>query len=217
MSSYYYVVFPPGKQPTVDEVREFNKFAGALAGQFAWGSARNDGRLTLAIDRLSFDHVQKIDAGFAKLIQRWRQKGSEAVDHLPFVKNAAALKPAPSHAWHAHDGRESIHTRRQADELAGKELAAKEAIGRSLLAVQQSLDRYAVIQRTAAATPYALMALAAVLTITAGWYIRDQLLNSGRERRQETIERMLEEQPAHTESASSESINGEPANGEPRG
>jgi hypothetical protein len=51
------------------------------------------------------------------------------------------------------------------------------------------------------------MALAAVLTITTGWYIRDQLLNSGRERRQETIERLLEEQPA----------NSEPTNSEPRG
>lgn len=195
MSSYYYVVFPPGKQPTVDEVREFNKFAGALAGQFAWGSARNDGRLSLAIDRLSFDHVQKIDAGFAKLIERWRQKGSEAVDHLPFVKNAAALKPAPSHAWHAHDGRESIHTRRQADELATKELAAKDAVGRSLLAVQQSIERYAVIQRIAAAIPYGLIAIAAIMTIGVGFYIRERLLNSGRERRQETIERMLQDPP----------------------
>ena len=209
MSSYYYVVFPLGKQPTVDEVREFNKFAGALAGQFAWGSARNDGRLTLAID-----HVQKIDAGFAKLIQRWRQKGSEAVDHLPFVKNAAALKPAPSHAWHVHDGRESIHTRRQTDELAAKELAAKEAVARSLLAVQQSLDRSAVLQRTATALPYALMSLAAILTITTGWYIRDQLLNSGRERRQETIERMLGEQP-NNDPAQSERAHSKPQGSSP--
>ena len=62
MSSYHYVVFPRGKQPTADEVREFQKFAGALANQFAWGTCRDDGRLALAVDRQSCDHVQQIEA-----------------------------------------------------------------------------------------------------------------------------------------------------------
>src|SRR5690606_8553509 len=112
-----------------------------LAGQFAWGTTRHDFRLTLAVERQSFDHVHKIDAGFAKLIARWLQHGCELVDHLAFVKNAAALRPAPSHAWHAHDGRESIETRRAADQLVAKEHAAREAVGRSMLAVQRTLDQ----------------------------------------------------------------------------
>ncbi|MBL9163955.1 MAG: hypothetical protein JNL18_14580 [Planctomycetaceae bacterium] len=195
MSSYHYVVFPRGKQPTADEVREFQKFAGALANQFAWGTCRDDGRLALAVDRQSCDHVQQIDPGFAAVIRRWESHGCELLPHLAFVKDAAALKPTPSSAWLSQDGRGTVQSRRAESALAVKELAAKEAIGRSMLAVQHSLDRYAVIQRVAAALPYALMALAAVLTIGAGWYIRDRLLHSGRERRQETIERALSDPP----------------------
>jgi len=157
----------------------------------------------LAIDAASYQHVRRIDAGFTKLIDRWERHGCESVDHLPFVKNNAALKPAPSHAWHAHDGRESVHTRQQADQLAGKELAAKEAVARSLLAVERTLANYAVLQRVAAAVPYLLIALAAALTVGTGLYVRDRLLNSGRESRQEVIERAvnqpLEEPPASEE------------------
>jgi hypothetical protein len=207
MSAYRYVLFPRGKQPTADEGRQLQQFAGALANQFAWGTCRDDGRLALAVDRQSCDHVQQIDSGFASLIRRWESHGCELLPHLAFVKDAAALKPTPSFAWLTQDGRGTVQSRRAESQLAGKELAAKEAIGRSMLAVQQSIERYALLQRIAAALPYALMALAAVLTITAGWYIRNQLLNSGRERRQETIERMLEEPPA----------NSEPTDSEPRG
>lgn len=191
MSSYHYVVFPRGKQPTVDEVRQLQQFAGALANQFAWGACRDDGRLALAVDRRACDHVQEIEPGFAALIRRWEAHGCELLPHLAFVKDSAALKPIPSFAWLADAAGGAVRSRRAESPLAAKELAAKEAIGRSMLAVQQSLDRYAVIQRIAAALPYALMALAAVLTIGAGWYIRDRLLHSGRERRQETIERAL--------------------------
>lgn len=198
MGAYQYIVFLPGKQPTVDDVREFQKHAGALAGQFTWGTTRNDFRLTLAVEQQAFLHVQKIDAGFQQLIDRWQLLGCELVDHLAFVKNPAALRPAPSHAWHAGDGRESIHTRRAADQLAAKELAAREAVGRSLLAVQRSLDQFALVQRLGAAVPYALIALGAVMVIGAGFYVRDRLLNSGRESRQATIERALEEPQAQS-------------------
>ena len=88
-----------------------------------------------------------------------------------------------------------MQSRRAESQLAGKELAAKEAVGRSLLAVQQSIEHYAVIQRVAAAIPYGLIALAAIMTIGVGFYVRERLLNSGRERRQETIERMLQDPP----------------------
>lgn len=203
MSAYRYVLFPRGKQPTADEVRQLQNFAGALANQFAWGTCRDDGRLALAVDRQSCDHVQQIDSGFAALIRRWESHGCELLPHLAFVKDSAALKPTPSFAWLAQDGRGTVQSRRAESQLAGKEIAAKEAIGRSMLAVQQSIERYAVLQRVAAAIPYGLIALAAVMTIGVGFYIRERLLDSGRERRQETIERMLEEQPISAPNQSS--------------
>jgi hypothetical protein len=192
MSSYHYVVFPRGKQPTADEVREFQKFAGALANQFAWGTCRDDGRLALAVDRQSCDHVQQIDPGFAAVIRRWESHGCELLPHLAFVKDAAALKPTPSFAWLVQDGRGTVQSRRAESQLAAKEQAAKEAIGRSMLAVQRTIDQYALVQRIAAALPYALIAIAAITTIAMGLYIRERLLNSDRETRQETIERALE-------------------------
>ena len=199
MSAYRYVLFPRGKQPTADEVRELQNFAGALANQFAWGTSRDDGRLALAVDRPSCDHVQQIDPGFATLIRRWESHGCELLPHLAFVKDSAALKPTPSFAWLAQDGRGTVQSRRAESQLAGKELAAKEAIGRSMLSVQQTIDQYALVQRLAAAVPYALVAIAAITTIGMGLYIRDRLLNSGRERRQVTIERALEDPPPTSE------------------
>lgn len=193
MSSYHYVVFPRGKQPTADEVREFQKFAGALANQFAWGTCRDDGRLALAVDRQSCDHVQQIDPGFAAVIRRWESHGCELLPHLAFIRDAAALKPTPSFAWLVQDGRGTVQSRRAENQLAAKEHAAKEAIGRSMLAVQRTIDQYALVQRIAAALPYALVAIAAFTTIGMGLYIRDRLLKSGRESRQETIERMFPE------------------------
>jgi hypothetical protein len=199
MSSYHYVVFPRGKQPTADEVREFQQFAGALANQFAWGTCRDDGRLALAVDRRSSDHVRQIEPGFAAVIRRWESHGCELLPHLAFVKDAAALKPTPSFAWLVQDGRGTVQSRRAESALATKEHAAKEAVGRSMLAVQQSIERYAVVQRLAAAVPYALVAIAAITTISMGLYIRERLLNTGRETRQETIERALEDPPPTSE------------------
>jgi len=201
MSAYRYVLFPGGKQPTADEVRELQNFAGALANQFAWGTRRDDGRLALAVDRPSCDHVQQIDPGFAALIRRWESHGCELLPHLAFVKDGAALKPTPSFAWLAKDGRGTVQSRRAESALAAKEHAAKEAIGRSMLAVQQTIDQYALLQRLAAAVPYALVAVAAITTIGMGLYIRERLINSGRERRQETINRMLEDPLSSSEPA----------------
>jgi hypothetical protein len=77
--------------------------------------------------------------------------------------------------------------------LTVKELAAKEAIGRSRLQLQQTLGRFAAVERFAAAVPYVLMGLGALGTLLAGAYVGTQLMNSGRERRQQTIERAADE------------------------
>lgn len=191
MSAYRYVVFPPGKQPADVEVRQLQKFAGALAGQFAYGTCRDDGRLAIAVDRSAFDHVRQIDAGFEALLRGWTGRGCELVDKLAFVKNAAALKPAPTNTWQAHDGRGTVQALRAAELLAAKELAAKEAIGRSLLGVEQTLQRLAFVQRAAAAVPYVLIGLGAALTLAAGLVIRSRMQLSGREPRREAIVRVV--------------------------
>jgi hypothetical protein len=193
MSAYRYIVFPRGKQPADVEVRELQKFAPALAGQFAYGTCREDGRLVIAVDRAAFDHVREIDAGFEALVRGWTGRGCELVDHLAFVKNAAALKPAPTNTWHAHDGRGTVQSLRAAEMLAAKELAAREAIGRSLLGVERALERLAIVHRVAAVVPYLLIGLGAALTIGAGLFIRERMQNSGRERRQETIVRVVDD------------------------
>jgi hypothetical protein len=193
MSAYRYVVFPRGKQPTDVEVRELQKFAGALANQFAYGTCRDDGRLAIAVDRVAFEHVQKIDAGFEALVRMWTARGCELVDHLAFVKNAAALRPTPTNVWHAHDGRGTVQALRNEEQRTVKELAAREAVARSLLSVERTIQQYAVVQRIAAVVPYLLIAIGATLTIASGLYIRDRMQNSDRESRQDTIERVVED------------------------
>jgi hypothetical protein len=193
MSDYRYVVFPRGKQPTVEEVRQWQQFGGLLANRFAWGVARDDGRLTLACDGGTFDHARDIDAGFEALIAKWQARGCELLDHLGFVKNADALRPAPVAPLSSHDRHASLETMRSAERIAAKQMTAREAVARSLLGVERTLDRFAAFQRFASTVPYLLMAAGALGTIGVGLYVRDRLQNSGRESRQATIERALDD------------------------
>ena len=192
MSAYRYVVFPRGKQPSDVEVRELQSFAGALANQFAYGTCRDDGRLTIAFDARAFDHVATIDPGFEPLLQKWQARGCELLDHLGFVKDPAALHPVREPRGSSpRSASAAIPPLHNETRLAAKELAAKEAIARSLLSVERTIQRYAAFQRIAAAMPYLLIALVAMATLAAGLYIRDQMQNSGRESRHETIERVV--------------------------
>jgi hypothetical protein len=196
MSSYRYVVFPRGKQPAVDDIRDLQSFAAALAGRFAWGKVRDDGRLALAFERETLEHAAHIDPGVTALLERWQQRGCELLDHLGFVKDPAALRPtatAPPTTQVVR--RDDYHGNAQA-QLSAKELAAKESLGRAELNVEQSLQRFAAIERAAAALPYALMAAAAIGTIAVGFHLRERLLNTDREARKETIERLATESPA---------------------
>jgi hypothetical protein len=106
------------------------------------------------------------------------------------VKDPAALRPVQTAPLPSRDGREDVNLLKHDERIAAKNLAAKESVARSLLAVEQTLERYALVQRSAAALPYVLMAAAALGTLTVGLYARDRLLNSDRQPRQETIERM---------------------------
>jgi hypothetical protein len=191
MSAYRYVVFPRGRQPTPGDVRELKSFAGLLANHFAWGVCRDDGRLAIACEQAAFDHGREIDAGFDALVRKWEVRGCELVDHLGFVKNSAALRPAPTTVGSTNDGGARNDALRTDERGAAKQGTAHEAVARSLLGVQRSLERYAAFQRFAAVMPYLLMALGALATIAAGAYVYQRMENSGRERRQQTIERVV--------------------------
>jgi hypothetical protein len=208
MSSYRYVVFPAGRQPTADEVHQLQQFAGLLANHFAWGVARQDGRLALACELATFDHARQIDAGFDALVRKWEVRGCELVDHLGFVKDATALRPMRTGTPASSPAGASKSSRAEGDRpstggasskdpsrehfATARTTRAQEAIASSLLGVERTLARYDAVQRLAAAFPYALMAVAAAATLGVGWLIRGALLDSPRERRQETIERMVE-------------------------
>jgi hypothetical protein len=191
MSSYRYVAFPQGRQPTADEVGRLQQFAGALANHFAWGTCRDDGRLAVAFDQAGFDHLMSIDAGFEALIRKWEGRGCELLDHLGFVKDPTALRPTSTGAWQAHDRRVSTPTLGNAEQLAAKQSTAQEAVARSLLSVEQTLERYAGLDRVAAMLPYLLIGAAAAGLLVTGLYIRERMQTSEREKRHQTIERVV--------------------------
>jgi hypothetical protein len=229
MSSYRYVVFPRGKQPTAAEVAQLQSVADALGGRFAWGTCRDEPRLAVAFEAPTFDHVLKSDASLERLIAKWQSHGCELLDHLKFVKDPAALKPkgAPrsssprsseprgssprsTAARSASEGAsnpthtptltrlspETSPTTDSPDSLIRhssfrhSSFDYHSSLARSLLSLDRTLERYNLIVRLAAAAPYVMMAAAALLTITLGLYARDRLMNTGREPRQQTIERL---------------------------
>jgi hypothetical protein len=193
MSAYQYVVFPRGRQPTTAEVAELQKFAAALANHFAWGTCRHEPRLAIAFEQRGFDHVRQIDPGFELLIAKWQAHGCELHNHLEFVKDSSALHPVRESVLPNHGLRGTVAAMRNDERIAAKELIAQEAIGRSLLSVEQTLQRYAVIERFGSALPYLLMGLTALVLLVTGLYVRHRLLNADHEPRQETIERMLDD------------------------
>jgi hypothetical protein len=196
MSSYRYVIFPRGRQPSADEVRRLQEFAGALANQFAWGVGRDDGRLAVAFEARAFEHVAASDAGFEALVHQWENRGAELAEHLKFVKDATALKPtrAVINADEIVVGR-GRHSSPDAV-AAAKRASAQDAVARSLLDVQRTLERYAALERWGAVLPYLLMAAAILLTAGAGAYVHRQLSGAERESRHETIERLATNPPS---------------------
>jgi hypothetical protein len=198
MSAYRYVAFPSRKQPTVDEVEALRRAADQYAVRHAWGVNRRDGGLAVALEAEGFDAARAGDSAFARLIERWQARGCTVVDRLGFVKDASALRvdkvvnlppggsPAPPRNVLTERGAVTDRT------LSTKTLAAVEAIGRSGLAVDRALQRIAAAQRLAAAAPYLMMLAAMAGLVLAGATISRRLQDSPRERRQQTIERVLD-------------------------
>ena len=196
MSEYRYVVFPRGGQPSPEEVRAWQSLGGLLANHYAWGYCRDDRRLALACEAEAFERTRPSVAEFDALVARWEARGAEVRDHLKFVKDPAALRPARPAAVPAQPAAPLPAAPGDAlrPELreAAKQYLAQESVARSLLGTQRSLERFETLHRLAAAGPYVLIGAAALGTLTAGLYVWNRLNDPGRERRQETIERVAE-------------------------
>jgi hypothetical protein len=191
VSHYRYIAFPRGRQPTKEEVQELKRHDHVLVGRVAYGTKREDGSLAIAFDATVYDYALATERGFEALIRAWQSHGCEVLEHLAFVKDASALRPLSTNLPRLE---RSVAGGASHDKLmTAKELAAKEAIGRSRLQLQKTLGHFESLGRFASAVPYMLMALAAIGTLVTGAYIGTKLTNSGRERRQETIEWAAEE------------------------
>jgi hypothetical protein len=181
MSAYRYLVFPKHQQPTTDETDELQSYTSLLKHRFAVGRERKSESLTIAFEQEIFDQAISSNEGFELLIRKWQVHGCELVDKLKFVKDHDALRPVQ-----ARGRRVSQDTL----VVAKKQLVAQEAIARSLLSVQRTLEHYTWLQRVGRAVPYALIAFGALAVIVAGFYISGRIREGNRERRQDTVERV---------------------------
>jgi len=188
MSSVYrYVVFAPGKQPTVKEVDQLQEWSQATKQRYAIGISAEDGALAIAFDARAFETTRSARNRFDKLFRRWEVRGAEVRERLKFIKKPTALQPVPGDLLH-----DSVEQRSE-PLLKHKQLAAQEALGRAGLKFYQTLQQHAWLARVAKTIPYALMGLIGVLAIVAGIFLGQRLLEAPAERRQETIERVVDD------------------------
>lgn len=185
--TYRYVLFAPGKQPSVEEVAQLREWSAATKQRFAVGISNDSGGLAIAFDGTAFDAACSANGKFAKLLRHWKMRGCVVVDKLPFIKKPTALQPMPGGLLH-----EAVE-RRSEPVLKHKRLAAQEALGRAGLKFQQALAQHAWLHRVAAIVPYALMGFGGVLMIVLGAHLYQRLLRSPVERRQQTIHRVADD------------------------
>lgn len=186
MSSVYrYVVFAPGKQPTVKEVDQLQEWSQATKQRYAVGISAEDGALAIAFDARAFETTRSARNRFDRLFRRWEVRGAEIRERLRFIKKPTALQPLPGDLLH-----DSVEQRSE-PLLKHKQLAAQEALGRAGLKFYQTLQQHAWLARVSKAVPYALMGLIAMLAIFAGISVSRRLREAPAERRQETVERVV--------------------------
>lgn len=185
MSSIYrYIVFAPKKQPTVREMDELDEYCEASKLRYAAGINAADGGLALAFDAREFEAARSTNGEFARLLDRWAVRGSTVRPKLLFIKRPDALQPIPGDFVH-----EPVELRGE-KLIQRKKNAAHDAIAAASLKLQRTLERHAWLQRMANVMPYALMGLAAVLTIASGYYAYERLSNRPGESREQTIQRV---------------------------
>jgi hypothetical protein len=183
MGAYRYLLFPKHQQPTVDEAAELHNYIPLLKGRWAIGHERKTEALAILFDQEIFEQAMA-DEGFEMLVRKWQVHGCELTEKLKFVKDPAALKPTQPRITQRHMSTEKI--------LRGKKYLAEDAIAKSLLSVQRTLERMSWLERIGRAVPYAMIALGTVGLLITGWYIHHRLSNADRERRTVTIERLAD-------------------------
>jgi hypothetical protein len=189
MADYRYLVFPPGKQPTRDEVEELKGYAPLLGHRVAFGTDRQEARLTIAFDADLFEEAFRKHTGFEALIRHWEILGCQLAEHHAFIKDATALRPvATQHVavkHHVSDAHQEI--------IAAKQLVAREALGRAGLAMHKTLGRYAAMRSLGACVPYLLIAAGTALVLGTFFYVSHRIESAEQERRQETITRVADD------------------------
>lgn len=193
MGAYRYLLFPKHQQPTAEEAAELHSYIPLLKGRWAVGYERKTEALAILFDQEIFEQAMA-NEGFEMLIRKWQVHGCELTEKLKFVKDSAALKPTHAQAHERHLSHERI--------LFAKKYLADEAIAKSLLNVQHTLDRMTWLERVGRAVPYAMMVLGMISVICIGAYVFNRIESAERERRSETIERLAtdpsEEPPVAT-------------------
>ena len=182
--AYRYVVFAPGKQPSVEEVAQLQQWSTATKNRYAVGIHGKDGALAIAFEANALDSRSRSGGAMAALLERWRVRGCEIHDRLPFIKQPTALQPIPGSSLSLAAGSRNECATTQ------KQRAAQEALGRARLKFQRTLTQHGWIHHGAKAVPYALIGLGGLLTMAAGIYFGQRLLHSPVERREQTIRRV---------------------------
>lgn len=189
MADYRYLVFPPGRQPTRDEVEELKGYAPLLGHHIAFGTDRQEASLTIAFDADLFEEAFRKHTGFEALIRHWEILGCQLAEHQGFIKDATALRPVATQQaavkHHVSDAHQEI--------IAAKQLVAREALGRAGLAMHKTLGRYAALRSVGAWFPYALIAAGTVMVLGTFFYVSHRIESAKQERRQETITRVADD------------------------
>ncbi|MBX3427519.1 MAG: hypothetical protein KF688_17705 [Pirellulales bacterium] len=203
MSAYRFVVFPRGMQPTTDDVAALADVAPALGHHIAWGVDRARGGVAVAFEAEPFERTLAGIIEFQALLHRWQARGCVVLEKSEFVKDSAALRPiaASTYSRGIHPlaagavAEAESHGRSPALDrlLVAKQNLAHDAVARAKLQFDRTVQRYESLSRFATAAPYLAMGFGALLILAAGWYVSVRILDSPRERRQQTIERLADD------------------------
>jgi hypothetical protein len=189
MADYRYLVFPPGRQPTREDVEELQGYAPLLEHHIAFGTDRQGASLTIAFDAALFEEACRKHTGFEALIRHWQVIGCQLAEHQAFIKDSTALRPvAAQHVavkHHVADAHQEL--------IAAKQLVAAEALGRAGLAMHKTLGRYAALRSLGAWLPYAMIAAGTAMVLGTFFYVSQRLQSTDQEHRQQTITRVAED------------------------
>lgn len=187
-----YIVFPPGMQPTIGQVKIWNAHVHLLKGVH-WGTERQrTDQLAVEIDTESLHQCLRQEPDFEELLATWSRRGAEICDRFEFQPDRNVLKPV-NESKAAKPASVRLLPDKSVPFLEPKESARSVSHGSSPMQSyhQLGLDRIGqVTQRASRGGPWLLAGVFALGTLLVGAYMARELRRSGMERRQDTIERI---------------------------